>query len=70
MQPPEIVLVDADETTVGCDGGNGPLGHPLVYYEFGAGDAVDCGYCGRRFVRRGTAAGAAVAEPDGHKAAS
>jgi len=70
MQPPEIVLVDADETTIGCDGGSGPLGHPLVYYEFGARDAVDCGYCGRRFIRAGTPTAAAVADQGGHKAAS
>jgi uncharacterized Zn-finger protein len=58
MQPPEIIEVDPDEESVGCDGGGGPLGHPLVYYTFGTRDAVDCGYCGRRFVKRGTEAAA------------
>ncbi len=55
MQPPEIIHVDAETEAVACDGGNGPLGHPLVYYHFGKTNKVDCGYCGRRFIR--------VAEP-------
>ncbi len=54
MQPPEIITVDAETETVGCDGGGGALGHPMVYYTFGTKAAVDCGYCGRRFVRRGS----------------
>ncbi|MEE8271061.1 MAG: zinc-finger domain-containing protein [Alphaproteobacteria bacterium] len=45
--PPETIEVDPHTETVGCDGG--ALGHPMVYYNFGARDAVDCGYCGRRF---------------------
>ncbi len=53
IEPPEIIIVDPDEETVACDGGGGALGHPLVYYSFGDQAAVDCGYCGRRFVRRG-----------------
>ncbi len=48
MEPPEIVSVDTPH--VSCDGGNGPLGHPLVYLEMGAKTAIDCPYCGRRFV--------------------
>ena len=50
-KPPETIEVDAHAETVGCDGG-GALGHPMVYYSFGTTEAVDCGYCGRRFVRR------------------
>lgn len=51
IEPPEIITVDADIEIVGCDGGGGPLGHPLVYYTFGPRPSVDCGYCGRRFVK-------------------
>ena len=51
MQPPEIIVVDPDTDSVACDGGGGALGHPIVYYAFGASQAIDCGYCGRRFVR-------------------
>ena len=50
----DVVIVDADEKTVGCDGGDGPLGHPLVYYSFGLKSEVVCGYCGRRFVKEGS----------------
>jgi len=52
MQPLEIIEVDEDTGSVGCDGGGGALGHPLVYYTFGTRGQVDCGYCGRRFVKR------------------
>ncbi len=51
MEPHEIIAVDAHTATVACDGGGGALGHPIVYYTFGTADHVDCGYCGRRFVR-------------------
>lgn len=58
MDPHEIIEVET--ATVGCDGGDGELGHPLVYLTMERRDAVDCPYCGRRFVlRRGTSAGAA-----------
>jgi len=48
MEPTEIITVDT--TTVGCDGGGGPLGHPLVYLNMGKHGQVDCPYCSRRFV--------------------
>ncbi len=51
MEPAEIVEVDPDIQSVACDGGDGPLGHPLVYLTFGDDETVDCYYCGRRFVR-------------------
>lgn len=50
MEPPEIIAVDADETTVACDGGE-IFGHPKVYLTIGPRGYVDCYYCGRRFVR-------------------
>jgi uncharacterized Zn-finger protein len=45
---PEIIEVDT--TTVGCDGGGGALGHPLVYLNLGAAGKVDCPYCDRQYV--------------------
>jgi uncharacterized Zn-finger protein len=48
MEPPEIIHVDTP--TVGCDGGGGPLGHPLVYLPIGPSGQTDCPYCGRRFI--------------------
>ncbi|MGE0256469.1 MAG: zinc-finger domain-containing protein [Alphaproteobacteria bacterium] len=49
MQPPDTSEVDTD--TVACDG-DGPLGHPRVFLTLGSDGAVDCPYCGRRYVRR------------------
>lgn len=49
---PEIVPVTGDN--VACDGGGGPLGHPLVYLPVHADKgSVDCPYCDRRYVRNG-----------------
>jgi len=48
MEPPETITVEA--AVVGCDGGGGALGHPLVYLNLGADGCVDCPYCGRRYV--------------------
>jgi uncharacterized Zn-finger protein len=36
--------------TVGCDGGGGALGHPLVFLHIEADGQVVCPYCSRRFV--------------------
>ena len=50
MKPPETIEVDRDR--VGCDGGKGALGHPLVYLTVDNSGKVDCPYCGRRYIRR------------------
>lgn len=48
-KPLEIITVS--DRVIGCDGGNGALGHPRVYLTIPADvGAVDCPYCGRRFV--------------------
>jgi uncharacterized Zn-finger protein len=52
IDAPEIVIVPADTDEVSCDGGGGPLGHPLVYYSFDGCDCVECLYCDRRFVKK------------------
>ena len=49
---PEIVVVT--QHRVMCDGGGGPLGHPRVYYDLGDENWVECGYCDRRFVLKGS----------------
>lgn len=48
---PEIITVPTDTDGVACDGGNGALGHPVVWYTFDGQNAVDCGYCDRHFVK-------------------
>jgi uncharacterized Zn-finger protein len=45
---PEIIVVSTKR--IKCDGGGGALGHPLVYYDMGEADFVDCLYCDRHFV--------------------
>ena len=52
--PPEVVLVET--TRVSCDGVGGALGHPKVFMEMGDSGFVECGYCDRRFVLRGSPA--------------
>nr|WP_119299593.1 zinc-finger domain-containing protein [Dongia deserti] len=57
MEPFEIIAVET--TTVACDGGGGPLGHPRVYLTLGKDGEIECPYCSRRYVLKegaGTAA--------------
>jgi len=51
MKPTEVIRVKATDETVGCDGGGGALGHPLVYLRFEGKSSVDCYYCSRRFAK-------------------
>ena len=51
-QAPEVIEVSADTDEVRCDGGNGPLGHPMVWYTFDGRDRVECGYCDRLFLKK------------------
>ena len=48
MQPFEVIEVESH--SVGCDGGGGPLGHPLVYLSLDAGGKTECPYCSRLYV--------------------
>jgi uncharacterized Zn-finger protein len=48
MEPEEAINVET--TTVRCDGGGGPLGHPSVYLKIGAVGDVVCPYCSRHFL--------------------
>ncbi len=48
---PEVVLSESKK--VRCDGGGGALGHPVVFYDMGEDDFVECLYCDRRFVLSG-----------------
>lgn len=51
FEAPEIILTD--DHKVSCNGGGGALGHPIVWYEMGDDDMVECKYCDRRFILRG-----------------
>lgn len=54
IDTPEITVVTT--TRVCCDGGEGPLGHPRVWYTIPAAGYVDCGYCDKRFILKGSPA--------------
>ncbi len=42
--------IECDSKTVGCDGGGGALGHPLVYLEMGENSEIVCPYCSCKFI--------------------
>ena len=44
----EVVITDAMH--VRCDGGGGPLGHPMEFMTLERDGEVVCKYCGRRYV--------------------
>jgi uncharacterized Zn-finger protein len=52
IPPSEIIVVEGHR--VACDGGGGALGHPRVFLEMGDAAFVECGYCDRRFVKKGS----------------
>lgn len=57
MDPVEVIEVE--EARIGCDGGKGALGHPLVYMTMDKDGKTECPYCGRHFVLKKGAAKAA-----------
>ena len=42
--------IEVDTATVGCDGGGGYSGHPMVYLKIGEDGDIVCPYCSRHFV--------------------
>jgi uncharacterized Zn-finger protein len=58
LPAPEIIVVTSKR--VKCDGGGGALGHPVVFYDMGEADFVECLYCDRHYVLK------AGAGHDGH----
>ena len=46
----EVVLKDTE--TVKCDGGQGDLGHPAVYFKMTNTTEVICNYCNKKFVKK------------------
>ena len=59
MASEEVLLVDdrevviTDAMHVRCDGGNGPLGHPVEFITLERDGQAICKYCGRRYVHVG-----------------
>jgi uncharacterized Zn-finger protein len=58
MADEEAYLVDGEEVVitdrmqVQCDGGGGPLGHPMEYMTLAKGGQTTCKYCDRRYVHK------------------
>ncbi|MGH1404687.1 MAG: zinc-finger domain-containing protein [Alphaproteobacteria bacterium] len=48
---PETIKIDVHADGVSCDGGDGAMGHPKVWYSFDGQETVECGYCDRLFVK-------------------
>ena len=42
--------IEVKTATVGCDGGGGATGHPMVYLKIGGEGGIVCPYCSRHFV--------------------
>lgn len=53
----DLRVIEVETTSVACDGGGGPLGHPLTYYELGDDGEAVCGYCDKRFVLKAKSGG-------------
>jgi len=47
---PETESIEVKTATVGCDGGGGPLGHPMVFLKITDSGEIACPYCSRHFV--------------------
>ena len=55
--PPETQIVETSR--IYCDGAteiSAALGHPRVFLQIGADGFVECGYCDKRFVLKGSPA--------------
>lgn len=49
MKPNNQDIVTVETAVVGCDGGEGAMGHPLVFLKIDASREAECPYCGRLF---------------------
>jgi uncharacterized Zn-finger protein len=45
-------VVSHDTEVVKCDGGQGDLGHPAVYFKMTNKLEVVCNYCNKKFVKK------------------
>jgi uncharacterized Zn-finger protein len=66
MADDEVFLLDGEEIVitermqVQCDGGGGPLGHPIEYMTLAKGGQTVCKYCDRRYVHKSHPASADI----------
>ncbi len=50
MKAKETIVVETE--VAACDGGGGSMGHPRVFLSLADKPAIDCPYCGRRFMHQ------------------
>jgi len=51
VQAPKVIeTIEVATPSVGCDGGGGRFGHPMVYLNVAATGAATCPYCSRHYV--------------------
>jgi uncharacterized Zn-finger protein len=43
--------IETKRSVVKCDGGGGPLGHPVIYLNLGKEEKIVCPYCSRYYVK-------------------
>ena len=48
----QIEYVKSSIDKVMCDGGNGDLGHPAVYFKIEKKKEVVCNYCNKKFIKK------------------
>jgi uncharacterized Zn-finger protein len=48
----EIEIVPKDTETVKCDGGEGDLGHPAVFFKMKNSYELNCNYCNKKFIKK------------------
>ena len=48
----QIEYVKPTIDKVMCDGGDGDLGHPAVYFKIDKKQEVVCNYCNKRFIKK------------------
>jgi uncharacterized Zn-finger protein len=60
---PQFETIEVNHVEVACDGGGGVGGHPRVFLNLEPHGSVECPYCSRNFVLRGTAGQPGSATP-------
>ena len=45
-------IVSKDTEIVKCDGGQGDLGHPTVYFKMINISEIKCNYCNKNFIKK------------------
>ncbi len=48
----QIEYVPLSTDKVMCDGGDGDLGHPAVYFKMDKKQEVVCNYCNKKFIKK------------------